>query len=92
MNLPYVAVSYTGFSSDLIPAASVRYTWLTFHPAHEEEAMDRNPNKFDLSGYEAKVASARQERQQEELQLERLKIRLKERMQQAQETQREAAA
>ena len=86
------SVGSPGFSRDLIPARSIRYTWLTLQPAREEEAMDRNSTKFDLIGYEAQVASVRQERQQEELHLERLKIRLKERMQQAQETQIEAAA
>jgi hypothetical protein len=60
--------------------------------SREDNAMDGNVSRLDLISYEAKATSIRQERQQEELRLERLKIRLRGRMQQPDERPAETAA
>jgi len=45
--------------------------------------MDRSDSRFEWSAYETKAASISQERRSEELQLERLRLRLRDKMREA---------
>ncbi len=49
----------------------------------ERTMMDRSDSRFEWSAYETKAASISQERRSEELQLERLRLRLRDKMREA---------
>ena len=54
--------------------------------------MDRMDTRIEWSAYETKAATINQERRSEELQLERLKLRLHDKMEEAALRDRELAA